>query len=38
MTHTKKRNDPQSGITKCPTGIPGFDEVTNGGLPTESMR
>jgi hypothetical protein len=37
MAQAKKTKNHQPGIAKCPTGIPGFDEVTNGGLPTESM-
>ncbi len=27
----EKKNNPQ--IPKCPTGIQGLDEITNGGLP-----
>jgi hypothetical protein len=37
MAQTKKRKNPNPGIDKCPTGITGFDEVTDGGLSTESM-
>ncbi len=33
MAQTKKRKNSNLGIGKCPTGIPGLDEVTNGGLP-----
>jgi circadian clock protein KaiC len=33
MAQSKKRKNSKLGIAKCPTGIPGFDEVTNGGLP-----
>lgn len=33
MAQSKKRKIPQPGIAKCPTGVPGLDEVTNGGLP-----
>lgn len=31
----KKRASPGSpaGLEKCPTGIPGLDQITNGGLP-----
>jgi RecA/RadA recombinase len=38
MAQIKKRENPHLGIAKFPTGIPGLDEITNGGLPTESMR
>ena len=33
MTQFKKRKNSNLGIDKAPTGIPGFDEITNGGLP-----
>jgi circadian clock protein KaiC len=33
MAQNSKRKNTHPGIVKCPTGIPGFDEVTNGGLP-----
>jgi KaiC/GvpD/RAD55 family RecA-like ATPase len=29
----KPSNPPGSGIAKCPTGIVGLDQITNGGLP-----
>jgi len=34
MTQNRRKlNQPASGLTKCLTGIPGLDEITNGGLP-----
>jgi circadian clock protein KaiC len=35
MPKTKRAHDPNdlSSLAKCPTGIQGFDEITNGGLP-----
>ena len=35
MTKTNHRNRPNNspGLAKVPTGIPGFDEITGGGLP-----
>src|SRR4030042_2873433 len=33
MAQTKRKKNSNLGIAKCQTGIPGFDEVTNGGLP-----
>jgi len=33
MSMTKKSKLPMVGISKCPTGIQGLDEVTFGGLP-----
>lgn len=33
MANTVKKKNSASGIIKCPTGISGLDEITNGGLP-----
>src|SRR5512146_726711 len=32
-SHRKPRPEPRLTLEKCPTGIPGLDQVTNGGLP-----
>ena len=32
-TEKKPSNPPAGGIAKCPTGIVGLDQITNGGLP-----
>ena len=32
----KKNKSAMIGLTKCPTGIPGLDEITGGGLPQGS--
>jgi circadian clock protein KaiC len=33
MPAAKKPSNPPGGIAKCPTGIVGLDQITNGGLP-----
>ncbi len=33
MTPQKRKGRILSGLKKCPTGIPGLDEITDGGLP-----
>ena len=32
-TASKKSDSPKKQLQKCPTGIKGFDEITEGGLP-----
>ena len=32
-TALKKSDSPNKQLQKCPTGINGFDEITEGGLP-----
>jgi len=35
MPAAKKPSNPPGGIAKCPTGIVGLDQITNGGLPRD---
>lgn len=33
MSRRHEKGEPKSGISKCPTGISGLDQITEGGLP-----